>query len=70
MAISHDDQLKVLDDLIAREKEFVSKNKGKYHSGFIAKKDRDIEILETIRELVRQKRQDKQMTGMSGKRIT
>jgi hypothetical protein len=65
----YDQQLKLLDEMIRREKEFVEKNRNKYASGFIAKKDRDIKTLESVRETVRQARQNQQMTGMSGQRI-
>jgi hypothetical protein len=69
MPITLDDQLRAMDSLIAREKQFVTLNRDKYNSSFIAKKDRDIEIFETIRETVRGARQEKQNTGLGGKPI-
>lgn len=69
MAISFDDQLLVIDEHIQRQRKWVQDNRNKYHSGFIAKKDVELEQWEAVRETVRKARQDQQMTGMSGKRI-
>lgn len=69
MPITYDDQLETVEESIKREREFIAKNRGKYHSGFIAKLERRVEVLESVKETVRQARANQQMTGMSGRRI-
>ena len=70
MAITLDDQLELVTHHIARERDYIAKNRARYHSGYIAKLERNCEIWETIKETVRKARADQQMTTMSGAKIT
>jgi tRNA A37 N6-isopentenylltransferase MiaA len=62
-----DKMIEEIDKYVKRQNEWINNNRNKYASSFIASVAGQIKVFEEIRELIRQQRQDKQMTGMSGR---
>ena len=64
-----DAMLVELDREIKSKEDWQAQARNKQHSSHNVSFDKRIKVFKDIRELVRQQRQDQQMTGMSGKRI-